>query len=161
MTDEKKPFLSDEEIKTIVFAFCEYSNPMSSEKAFSHPPALTDRWKMWCETDKAKELINSAAEKANAKIAELQSQLRASERLRVEDTWKTKDDLEKANAKIAEQELIIHGIEEGSGEWQLKASDLSQEVEQLEKERDELQQQLNLVRRAIEDAFSGDYEQQR
>lgn len=59
----------------------------------------------------------------------LKASISAGHRLRVADAASAISEANQLRTKIEEQELIIHGIDEGSGEWQSKCRDLERSNE--------------------------------
>ena len=79
--------------------------------------------------DEAAELYaRSMAAQSLKEIEELKSKNFASERLRMEDAFSAINEANQLREKIKEQDLIIYGIEEGSGQWQSLCADKEREI---------------------------------
>ncbi len=70
----------------------------------------------------------SMAAQSLKEIEELKSKNFASERLRMEDAFSAINEVNQLREKIKEQDLIIYGIEEGSGQWQSLCADKEREI---------------------------------
>lgn len=85
----------------------------------------------WNRREAAELYARSAAEQSLKEIEELKSKNFASERLRMEDAFSAINEANQLREKIKEQELIIYGIEEGSGQWQSLCADKEREITEL------------------------------
>lgn len=98
--------------------------------------------------DKVSSLTQQVEELTREK-EKLKSQLRAIDRLRIEDAGSAISEANRLRDKIKEQDLIIYGLEEGSSQWQSLAADkerdiqsLKSELEELKKEREEIHNKI-------------------
>lgn len=74
------------------------------------------------------------ADKLEAKDKECAAKIAAGERLRMEDAMSAINEANGLRQKIKDQELIIHGIEEGSAQWESLCHDKEKQITDLKAE---------------------------
>lgn len=92
---------------------------------------------------------SSNATSLDEEIERLKKQLRAVDRLRIEDAGSAISEANRLRDKIHEQELIIHGLEEGAAQWESLAKDRLIEIERLAEENKKLMELEDCTRRTL------------
>ena len=90
--------------------------------------------------------------KLEAKDKEYASKIAAGDRLRMEDAMSAINEANELREKIKEQELIIHGIEEGAEQWKSLCADKDKELAELKIQLSNYAYQIDMAKRERDNA---------